>query len=123
MDQVLAANVVPGETSPLRTKDQLKPYSVYPMADGQSVGVIGIDIKGKTERSSSPSPGTYLLDEVTTAQHYVDELTAMGVTRIVVLSHVGLWKDKEMAAQLSGVDVIVGGDSHSLMGEAADLAK
>lgn len=33
-------------------------------------------------------------------------------------SHLGYGKDKELAAQLSGVDVIVGGDSHTLLADA-----
>lgn len=101
---------------------QLKPYHVYTVG-GHHVGVIGIDIKGKTELSSSPSPGTYLLDEVTTAQKFIDELHGKGINKIILLSHVGLSKDKAIAGQLRGVDVIVGGDSHSLMGDAGVLAK
>ena len=114
---MLAANVIPGPQSPLRTNKQLKSHHVYTV-DGHRVGVIGIDIKGKTELSSSPSPGTYLLDEVTTAQKYINELRGMGVNKIVLLSHVGLERDRAFARQLRGVDVIVGGDSHSLMGDA-----
>ena len=85
--------MVPGLQSPLRTKKQLKSHYVYKV-DGHQVGVIGIDIKGKTELSSSPSPGTYLLDEVTTAQKYIDELRGKGVERIVLLTHVGLQRDR-----------------------------
>jgi len=120
---VLSANVVPGPNSPLRTKELVKPYHVYTVG-GQKVGVIGITVKQKTEMSSSPSPGTYLLDEMTTAQKYIDELKdpSMGVNKIILLSHVGLAMDLKMAAALEGVDVIVGGDSHSLLGDVEELA-
>ena len=120
---VLAANVKPGPTSPLGTNSTgyLKPYKIF-MVDSQQVGVIGIDISGKTMQSSNPDEGTVLLNELSTTQKYVDELTAQGVNKIVLLSHIGLDRDVELAAALRGVDVIVGGDSHSLMGDAASLA-
>lgn len=37
------------------------------------------------------------------------------MTRIVLLTHRGYTADEAMAAALEGVDVIVGGDSHSLL--------
>src|SRR5690606_2396940 len=43
-------------------------------------------------------------------------LRAQGVDRIVLQSHVGYLADLELARRLQGVDVIVGGDSHTLLG-------
>lgn len=68
--------------------------------------------------SSSPSPGTYLTDELAAVRKAVAELEAQGVRKIVLLSHVGLSNDILWAPELAGIDVIVGGDSHSLMGPA-----
>lgn len=110
----IAANVSPGPDSPL-AEGYLVPYVIEEVA-GQQVGLIGIDIAGKTMASSSPDPGTTLLDETTTAQRYIDELTAMGVDKIVLVTHYTYANDLELAAALTGVDVIVGGDSHSLLG-------
>lgn len=111
---VLAANVEPAAGNVLENK--WTPYVVKEI-DGEKIGIIGIDIKQKTEVSSSPSPEITFLDETTTAQKYIDELTAMGVNKIILVTHQGLNSDLTMAAQLSGVDVIIGGDSHSLMGD------
>jgi len=86
------------------------------------VGVIGIDIKAKTEQSSSPSHGTTLSAEREAAQSEIDSLTAAGVNKIVIVSHVGLTMDTTLAAELTGVDVIVGGDSHTLLGDSAKFA-
>jgi 5'-nucleotidase/UDP-sugar diphosphatase len=82
--------------------------------------VIGIDIRNKTLLSSSPSPGTTLLDERETAIAQVAAVTALGVNKIVLLTHIGLAKDLEWMAGIEGVDVVVGGDSHTLLG--ADVA-
>lgn len=117
---VLAANVVPAASSPL-TNGYLQPYTVV-QRSGQPVGIIGLDVAGKTKNSSRPDDGTAFLDEITTAQRYIDELTAQGVNKIVLLTHYGYSNDLAMAAALTGVDVIIGGDSHSLLGDSTFTA-
>lgn len=110
----LAANVSPAPTSAINS-GYIQPYTLV-KREGETIGIIGIDIAGKTKNSSQPDDGTEFLDEATTAQQYIDELTAMGVNKIILLTHYQYQSDLALAAQLSGVDVIVGGDSHSLLG-------
>lgn len=116
---VLAANVVPEVGTPLAPTgpgDYIQPYTVIDHGDLE-VGYVGIDIASKTRFSSSPLPTTQFLDELTTAQQYIDELTAAGVDQIVLVTHYTYEGDLALAAGLTGVDVIVGGDSHTLLGE------
>ena len=40
---------------------------------------------------------------------------------VVLLSHLGYEADKKIAPQLTDVDVIIGGDSHSLLGDFASV--
>lgn len=112
--EVLAANVVPHAASPV-AKGYFKPYSVRKV-EGQSVGFIGIDIAGKTKNSSKPDKETQFLDELETAQKYIDELQEKGVNKIVLITHYQYENDQRLAQALRGVDVIVGGDSHTLLG-------
>lgn len=84
---------------------------------GRRIGIVGIDVAGKTMGSSSPGPGTRLLDERETAQAQIDALRAEGIDIVVLLTHIGYHNDVALAAELEGVDLIVGGDSHSLLGE------
>lgn len=116
---VLAANVVPEVgVSPLTltsATDYIQPYTIKEV-DGVKVGIIGIDIANKTKNSSSPDATTQFLDETTTAQKYIDELVGLGVQNIVLMTHYQYKNDLLLAASLSGVDVIVGGDSHTLLG-------
>lgn len=117
---VISANVVPGANSPLKN-GFIKPYIVRDV-EGQKVGFIGIDIADKTKNSSRPDADTQFLDETTTAQKYIDELRGQGVNKIVLVTHYQYESDKTLAAALSGVDVIVGGDSHTLLGGATFTA-
>ncbi|MEH6564291.1 MAG: 5'-nucleotidase C-terminal domain-containing protein [Halopseudomonas sp.] len=116
---VLAANVKPAVGTPLAPvaqDDYIKPYIIKEV-DGRQVGIVGIDIKGKTENSSRPLETTLFLDEKQAAQEAIDNLKEQGVEHIILLTHQGYENDKALAADLSGVDVIIGGDSHSLLGD------
>ena len=70
---------------------------------------------------SNPDDTTMFLDEANTAQQYADELKAQGVDRVILLSHYGYDNDLALAQNTSGIDIIVGGDSHSLLGDLSDL--
>ena len=115
---VLAANVVPHDSSPLRGR--LRPSVIIHRA-GQRIGVVGLVIAEKTKASSSPDPGTAFRDELSSAQLEIDKLRLEGVNKIVLLTHYQYGSDRVLARSLRGVDVIVGGDSHTLLGDEKDL--
>ena len=117
---VLAANIKPevgvSALTPNSATDYIQPYTVMQIG-GMKVGIVGIDIVRKTKLSSSPDETTMFLDEAETAQMMVDELTASGVDHIILLTHYGYRNEIELAATIDGVDVIIGGDSHTLLGD------
>src|SRR5690606_20693303 len=115
---VLSANVRFGEASalhPSRAPGVVQPYTVVERS-GQRIGIVGLTIAEKTKVSSLPDPDTTFEDETVAAQRAIDALTAQGTNKIILLSHIGYPYDKRVLAQLSGVDVVIGGDSHSLLG-------
>lgn len=117
---VLAANVKPKVGTPLAPKavdDYIKPYIIRTTKEGVKVGIIGLDIAGKTKNSSRPLDTTEFLDETTTAQNYINELQNKGIQHIILLTHYTYANDKKLAANLTGVDAIIGGDSHTLLGD------
>lgn len=118
---VLSANVKFGAGSALngtKAPGYVQPSTVVERG-GQKIGIVGLTIAGKTKASSSPDADTTFEDEVTAAQREIDKLRSQSINKIIVMSHVGYGYDKEIAAKLSGVDVIVGGDSHTLLGPDA----
>lgn len=117
----LSANVQFGAGSALnaaKAPGYVQPSTVLERG-GQKIGIVGLTIAGKTKASSSPDADTRFEDEVTAAQREINRLQAQGIDKIIVMSHVGYAYDQRIAAQLSGVDVIVGGDSHTLLGPDA----
>ena len=117
---VLGANVEPEVTvSPLTPKtrwDSFKPYSIFQFGQ-QQVGLIGLDIAVKTKNSSQPDPTTMFADELETAAYYIAELQAQGIEKIGLLTHIQYANDIRLAQALPAVDFIIGGDSHTLLGD------
>jgi len=111
---ILSSNVVAKAGSIL--EGQWKPYLIKEI-DGVKVGIIGLEISQKTKVSSRPSENITFLDEVESVQKYADELKAKGINKIILLSHFGYTHDLDLASKVTGVDVIIDGDSHTLMGD------
>ncbi|MEI2416363.1 5'-nucleotidase C-terminal domain-containing protein [Orrella sp. JC864] len=117
---VISANVHFGAASALHPSNApgyVHPYTVIERS-GQKIGIVGLTIAGKTQQSSSPDAGTTFEDEAAAAQRAIDALQEQGVNKIILSTHVGYELDKKLIAELRGVDAVVGGDSHSLLGPA-----
>ena len=115
---VTSYNLKPGPTSPLNSVVNLvdKFVKMFDNSGSEKVGFCGMTPKKKTEESSFPDPGTTIEDEVVATTACVADLKAEGVNKIVVVSHAGYKADTEKLALIDGVDLIIGGDSHTLLG-------
>ncbi|MBK8021717.1 MAG: 5'-nucleotidase C-terminal domain-containing protein [Chloroflexi bacterium] len=112
---VVTANVDFSESPALAGK--IDPYTIVEV-NGQQIGVIGL-VTPETPIISSPGAELVFNDDlVGVTQAMVDELTAAGVNKIILVTHVGLDADREIAAGVTGLDIIVGGHSHTLLGNA-----
>ena len=89
--------------------------------DGQKIGLIGLTPIDNPELAS-PGPNITFTPPLDAAQAEADALTAAGVNKIILLSHSGYEVDKELAAGLRDVDVIVGGHSHTLLSSTDEKA-
>lgn len=88
---------------------------------GEKLGLIGLTPQN-TDELASPGPNITFTDPVNAVQGEVDTLTEMGVNKIIVLSHSGYVVDQAVAAGTTGVDVIVGGHSNTLLSNTNDRA-
>ncbi|MEX0319377.1 MAG: bifunctional UDP-sugar hydrolase/5'-nucleotidase [Ruegeria sp.] len=88
---------------------------------GEKIGLIGLTPED-TPDLASPGPNITFSDPAAAVQAEVDKLTAEGVNKIVVLSHSGYGVDQRVAAETTGVDVIVGGHSNTYLSNTSDKA-
>lgn len=89
--------------------------------DGEQVGIIGLTTD-TTPTSSSPGDTVSFGAYVTSLEPVIAELEAQGINKIILLSHIGYADDQTLAAAIDGIDVIVGGHSHTLLSNTAEEA-
>jgi 5'-nucleotidase len=87
--------------------------------DGLRVVVIGL-ITETTPQIASPGPRLRFRDAEEATERAVAQALAAGPAMVVVLSHRGIEADQRMAARVRGVDVIVGGHSHTILANRPD---
>ena len=96
-----------------------RPYLIKRYGN-ESVGIIGATTPISAS-TSSPGPNIVFSDVTSSVAKMVTELTSAGINKIIVLSHIGFEEDKKLAQSVSGIDVIIGGHSHSLLGDASAI--
>ncbi|MBL0572989.1 bifunctional metallophosphatase/5'-nucleotidase [Aeromonas hydrophila] len=132
---VLAANLDTRDDPDLRHAANLKPFVIYafdgnqksPVSDlnnlpqgKQLVAVMGLVLEDMA--NISPNVGKLRFgNEITSAQATVDLLRQHGINQIVALTHIGNQRDLALAAKVNGIDAIVGGHSHSLLGDFRNI--
>lgn len=91
----------------------LKPSAVIEVG-GEQIGLVGATAE-ETGVLSSAGPNVTFLDAVDPIQAAVDDLTAQGVNKIVLMSHLGFPRDLEVATAVTGLDVIVAGHTNTYL--------
>jgi len=111
---VLGANVLGLST--------LTPYIIKDL-DGLSIAIIGV-VTGDTPVTTHPKnvTGLQFLSPENTVQKYVRELRGKS-NIIVVLSHIGFSADSNLARKVDGIDVIIGGHSHTKVDKPVLIGK
>lgn len=114
---MLAANI---DAQPGSDLDGLgiEPYMIREIG-GRKVGVIGLSNDSGAILASA-CPGMTFTDHEADLKRAVRELRDRGIDRIIALTHLGLSEDRRLARSVDGVDVIVGGHSHSYIGPGSE---
>lgn len=104
-------------------KGSFKPFRLFEKG-GIRVGVFGLGIELKGLVNEKLYGGTRYLDPVSVAREMVQELKAQGCHLIICLSHLGYEynsdkiSDVRLAARVEGIDLIIGGHTHTFLEEA-----
>jgi 5'-nucleotidase len=93
---------------------QVKPYCIAGF-DDQKVGIIGMTTPD-TAFLSYPGKNVTFLSPSESAARYISELADLGINKIIILSHLGYENDVKLAKAVAGIDIIVGGHTHTFMG-------
>ena len=115
---ILSGNTIASEDSVVHGK--FDGYKVFDVG-GEQVAVVSV-LATDTGETSSPGAAISFRDEIEYLKEVVPEIEAQGVNKIILLSHVGYKRDQEIAAAVDGIDVIVGGHSHTLLSNSDEDA-
>ncbi|KOS17601.1 Protein 5NUC [Escovopsis weberi] len=94
--------------------ETIRPYHIFPE---HGIAVIGATTPD-TLHTSHVGDLTRFLDPVEEIQRAIYEIrNTTGLRRIVALTHIGYDADQDLAARTEGLSLIVGGHSHTLLGD------
>jgi 5'-nucleotidase / UDP-sugar diphosphatase len=119
---ILSANISVAESSPLAvlavtgddTPDgNLGQRTIITTASNEKIGIFGLTTPDTGILSSPSNAVTFATDLAAVAQAQVNALVAAGCTKIIALTHLGYEVDLNLAQNTRGIDVIVGGHSHT----------
>ncbi|QZA33572.1 5'-nucleotidase C-terminal domain-containing protein [Hydrogenibacillus sp. N12] len=95
---------------------EIQPGHVYPAivleVGGKRIGLFGL-VTEETKAISSPGENVTFTDAIETATRMVRILKDKRVDLIIALTHIGFDEDVKLAQAVPGIDVIVGGHSHT----------
>lgn len=114
---IVVANLDASREPALR--DKVRPYIVKEVK-GQKIGIIGI-ITPETAVIANSGPNLKFLPVAPTVKKYIALLQGQGINKIILLTHQGFENDLALAKEVAGIDVIVGGHTHTLLGDAKAL--
>jgi len=95
--------------------------SIYPATvlevGGEEYAVFGLTTP-ETAFLATPGDNIVFKEEVEAAKATVADLTAKGYDKIIALTHLGYSYDVKLAEAVEGIDIIIGGHSHTRLDDA-----
>lgn len=88
--------------------------------DGEPIAIFGVSMDLMSE-ISNPDPDTSFKDVFRTVKNTIEEIQANDINKIIIISHLGYDVDIKLAESVEGVAIIIGGHSHTLMGDFSSI--
>jgi 2',3'-cyclic-nucleotide 2'-phosphodiesterase (5'-nucleotidase family) len=108
---IISANIV--SSHPILNAT-IKPFHIYKKYD---LAVIGVTTE-TVPSISSPGDGTKFTDTVSAVQNTINLIrSTTKIKRIVAITHIGYEEDQKLAAATTGLQLIMGGHSHTPLGD------
>ncbi len=112
---LLGTNIEPPADHPLKDID-IKNYHIIELENGLKVGLFGLIGKDAISVAIRTDPINFL-DQHEAAREAVARLKEKGAQVIVAVTHSGVGEDRDLAKDVEGIDVIVGGHCHTALHE------
>ncbi|TVR76516.1 MAG: bifunctional metallophosphatase/5'-nucleotidase [Chitinophagaceae bacterium] len=110
---VISSNILIPEGHPLGDIEILE-NKIYTLENGLKVGIFGLLGEGALALAPYAEPVDFR-NSIKTAKEQVHALGEMGADVIVAITHSGIGEDRVLAEKVSGIDILLGGHSHTYM--------
>lgn len=118
---LLSSNLVIPEGHPLQQGD-IRRHMLVTTSQGIRIGIFALLGKGAHRLSPTAKPLDFS-DQHTAARREIAALQASGASVIVALTHSGYYEDVELARNVSGIDLILGGHDHLTLDRPVKIGK
>ncbi len=113
---ILATNTKVALEHPLGKEGLYKKYNIIELENGLKIGFFALIGEDAISVALNTKPVTFE-NQREIVQRAVLDLESQGVDIIVALSHSGIDEDKKLAKEVEGIDIIIGGHSHTTIFE------
>lgn len=86
----------------------------------ERVAIFGLSLD-RMDEISNPDSDTPFRNSTQVAKQTIEAIQASGINKIILLSHLGYEADLQLAEEVSGISLIIGGHSHILQGDFSDI--
>ncbi len=111
---VLASNTAPPHRHPLAEKGLYLENQVITLDNGLKVGLFGLIGKDAVAVTTANEPVEFK-DQHEAARRMVKQLKEKDAELIIALTHSGVEEDRDLAADVEGIDIIIGGHCHTAL--------
>ncbi len=113
---VLASNTLPPPEHPLYGEGLYLKNHIIELENGLKVGLFGLMGEDAVAVTTANEPVEFT-DHHQAARRMVEELEKQGADLIIALTHSGVDEDRALAADVEGIDIIIGGHCHTALYE------
>lgn len=113
---IISANIQ--STNPVLNRT-IKPFHIY---EDYDLAVIGVTTES-TPLIANVGPGTTFSPAIEAVQNTIDYIrNTTNITRIAAITHIGYEEDQRLAEETTGLHLIMGGHSHTLLSNDTENA-
>jgi 5'-nucleotidase len=107
---LVSSNLVLDDPTVQPLKDYIFPYTIKQFGNVK-IGIFSL-LTPETNLFSQPDSAIVLENIAEISQVMIDSLTTQGCNLIICLSHLGIYYDQDLAANIPGINIIVSGHDH-----------
>lgn len=97
-----------------RLTQRIRPFIIKQFGQ-EKVAIVGLTVD--STKISKPGKNVLFEDYLKSAKQIVQKLQQQKINKIIFLTHLGIKKDRKLAKFVPQIDLIVGGHSHTLLGD------